>query len=282
MIHTDSRQFSVRGVVAKTILSGVTSESRRIEMRLVVNEDHYAEIVQRGLLTAKASIWISTANIKDAHIEAPIGTRARARGRFVSLFDWLQSQFDAGLDVRLLHAGPPSRALAAKTAWHRGAEVHRACPRVHLKMVAVDGRLLYLGSANLTGAGVGAKSRNRRNFEAGIVTDDPWLLDELQGTFDAIWSGRHCRDCRLRSRCATPLDAISKETSKPSESRARVISKTRASKPSEIGERVIPKTRTPKPGETRECAIPKTREPKSKRAEVRPRSDRKPKDARRK
>lgn len=223
-----SRAVRARVKPAALALPSVSPDNRRIDMRLVSNEGHYSEVIQRGLVTARASIWISTANIKDVHIEAPIGTRARARGRFVSLFEWLKSQFDAGLDVRLLHAAPPSRVLSTKPAWRQSAAMHRACPRVHLKMLAIDGRLLYLGSANLTGAGVGAKSRNGRNFEAGILTDDPWLLDELQGTFDAIWSGKHCRNCRVRSRCALPLDNISVGTPKLTESRERVISKTRA------------------------------------------------------
>ena len=48
----------------------------------------------------------------------------------------------------------------------------RACPRLHLKAMIVDGATLYLGSANWTGAGLGAKGVGRRNFELGIVTRD--------------------------------------------------------------------------------------------------------------
>jgi phosphatidylserine/phosphatidylglycerophosphate/cardiolipin synthase-like enzyme len=86
---------------------------------------------------------------------------------------------------------------------------------VHLKMIAVDGAMLYLGSANFTGAGLGAKGEHRRNFEAGIVTDDEWLLDEMQGTFDAIWSGKHCGSCRLRAECEQPLDGLTKTRANP-------------------------------------------------------------------
>ncbi|HQP39016.1 MAG TPA: phospholipase D-like domain-containing protein, partial [Polyangiaceae bacterium] len=84
----------------------------------------------------------------------------------------------------------------------------RCCPRVHQKIVAVDGKLLYLGSANLTGAGLGAKGEGRRNFELGIVTDDDLMLDAAQGGMDDIWRGRHCGTCRLRSQCLLPLDGI--------------------------------------------------------------------------
>jgi len=177
-------------------------------MRLVLDEAHYREVVEQGLLSAKTSIWIATANIKDVHIESPIGTRARARGKYRSLFEWLEGKADDGLEVRVLHAAAPSRILAANRAWKSAVRLRRACPRVHLKMIAVDGHYLYLGSANFTGAGLGAKSDGRRNFEAGIATDDPWMLDELERAFDDTWSGRRCLGCQLRRQCAVPIDTI--------------------------------------------------------------------------
>ena len=38
---------------------------------------------------------------------------------------------------------------------------------------------MYLGSANLTGAGLGAKADGRRNFEMGIWTESPALIDAV-------------------------------------------------------------------------------------------------------
>jgi hypothetical protein len=82
----------------------------------------------------------------------------------------------------------------------------RLCPRVHLKAVVVDGAFLYLGSANWTGAGLGAKGTERRNFELGVVTDDALLLDDVQEVFDRIWRGAECEGCKLRDVCPAPLD----------------------------------------------------------------------------
>lgn len=82
----------------------------------------------------------------------------------------------------------------------------RLCPRVHWKVVVVDGALLYLGSANWTGAGLGARGSGRRNFELGIVTDDGPLLDEVQGLYDRVWRGGECAGCKLRTTCPRPLD----------------------------------------------------------------------------
>lgn len=192
-------------------------EPRSVRLRLIRDAAHTREVVEAGILSARISVWISTANLKDVHVEAPVGTRARASGRYVSLFEELQRLAASGVEVRILHAGVPSRALRARMAGSRekggkggvgrGVEM-RCCPRVHQKIVAVDGKLLYLGSANLTGAGLGAKGEGRRNFELGIVTDDDLMLDAAQGGMDDIWRGRHCGTCRLRSQCPLPLDGI--------------------------------------------------------------------------
>jgi hypothetical protein len=64
---------------------------------------------------------------------------------------------------------------------------------------------MYLGSANWTGAGLGAKGEHRRNFELGIVTDDEAWLDEVQALYEHIWSGGACKACKLRDRCEAPL-----------------------------------------------------------------------------
>jgi len=111
----------------------------------------------------------------------------------------------------LLHAAQPSRPFREELARRAARLVRpgfemRACPRVHLKMIAIDGALLYLGSANLTGAGLGAKSEGRRNFEMGVLTDDEWLLDQAQARFDRIWRGLECAACRMRSKCPRPID----------------------------------------------------------------------------
>jgi phosphatidylserine/phosphatidylglycerophosphate/cardiolipin synthase-like enzyme len=205
--------------------------SRRANVSLVVDRAHYEIIVSRAIASARVAVWIATANVKQLMVEAPIGSVARARGRYVSILETFDGLVARGVHVRLLHAGPPSRPFREELARHR--RLHRreapeqvprregprqvkeprfemrACPRVHLKMIAIDGAFLYLGSANFTGAGLGAKGDGRRNFEAGIVTDDEWLLDETQARFEQIWSGGECGTCRVRSMCARPLDALS-------------------------------------------------------------------------
>ena len=77
--------------------------------------------------------------------------------------------------------------------------------RVHFKCIIVDGVKAYFGSANLTGAGMGAKSERKRNFENGILTDDSALVNPLVEQFDSVWRGAFCRDCGRREHCTDPV-----------------------------------------------------------------------------
>lgn len=184
-------------------------KNRLAKVSLVVDREHYDELVMGTIAKAKTSVWIGTANLKDLHVEAPIGSAARARGRYVSMLETLRDLAKRRVEIRILHAGTPSgpfRASLAKVARDAKGMELRQCPRVHLKLIAVDGRALYLGSANFTGAGLGAKGDGRRNFEMGILTDDEVLLDASQARFDAIWRGKECGPCRLRDVCPRPLD----------------------------------------------------------------------------
>jgi len=187
------------------------SRARQAAIDLVTDRQHYDIVIDRVLGNAKISVWISTANLKDVHVEAPIGTRARARGRYMSITERFVELNRRGIEIRILHGALPSRRFRASLARSKELKAPRFelrhCPRVHLKMIAVDGAYLYLGSANFTGAGLGAKDDGRRNFELGVSTDDDVLLDATQARFERIWSGKECGTCKLRGLCPKPLDS---------------------------------------------------------------------------
>ena len=82
---------------------------------------------------------------------------------------------------------------------------HVLCPRVHFKLIIIDSTIAYVGSANLTGAGMGMKSPKKRNFEAGILTDDPEMLEAAIEQFDNVWIGKFCKDCGRREYCSDPI-----------------------------------------------------------------------------
>jgi phosphatidylserine/phosphatidylglycerophosphate/cardiolipin synthase-like enzyme len=169
--------------------------------------------VIEAVLAAQTSVWVATANLKELMIEdhrARPGVRRTARGKktYRSVLAALAELAQKGVELRILHAEQPSRPFRAELARQRGlAKVleRRVCPRVHMKAVIVDGALLYLGSANWTGAGLGARGSGRRNFELGVLTDDGPLLDQVQGIYDHLWRGGECGTCKLRDLCPAPI-----------------------------------------------------------------------------
>ena len=185
---------------------------RSVALELIAGSGHYDRVVQ-AVLQAHTSVWIATANVKELMVEdgraAPGRRRTLRRSAYVSVLARLDELAARGVELRLLHAELPSRAFRAELARQprllAGGIALRRCPRVHLKAVVVDGELLYLGSANWTGAGLGAKGSGRRNFELGIVTDDALLLDQVQSLYERIWSGGECAGCKLRDECPGPL-----------------------------------------------------------------------------
>jgi phosphatidylserine/phosphatidylglycerophosphate/cardiolipin synthase-like enzyme len=188
---------------------------RAMRMRLLSGRGLY-ESVLPAVREARRSVWIATANLKELMVEdgraVPGQARTRAKNAYQSVLRAFDELAGKGVELRILHATPPSRPFRAEFDRHprlfRGGLQLRACARVHLKAVIVDGTFLYLGSANWTGAGLGAKGSGRRNFELGFTTSDIGLLDEVQALFDGLWTGGGCAGCRLRDECEAPLDSF--------------------------------------------------------------------------
>jgi len=190
---------------------------RPVALDLVEGREHYERVIA-AVVAAKVSVWIATANVKELMVEdhraRPGRRRSLKKAAYVSVLAHLDDLAARGVELRLLHAELPSGPFRRELAQHprlvAGGLALRRCPRVHLKTVIVDGELCYLGSANWTGAGLGAKGTGRRNFELGIVTDDGPLLDHVQAVYERIWSGGECEGCRLRTECPGPLVELKK------------------------------------------------------------------------
>ena len=186
---------------------------RPVALSLISGKGHYESIIE-PLANAQRSVWISTANLKELLVADPRlrpgRSRTRARRNYRSVLGVMDELAERGVELRILHAREPSQpfrdALDRHPRLWRGGLALRMCPRVHLKVVIIDGTRLYLGSANWTGAGLGAKGENRRNFELGVLTEDERWLDAVQDLYEQIWRGRPCKSCRLRKECEAPLD----------------------------------------------------------------------------
>ncbi len=172
------------------------------QVQLVTDGEHLGRVVTSGILKASVSLDIATADFK-----AMLVPTGRGRGRAKSVVEHLRRLAGMGVEIRLLHAGVPSGPVLAELRRELPERIRiRRCPRLHAKVVIIDCAAMYLGSANLTGAGLGAKADRRRNFELGIWTRSSALIDGVLESFNAIWEGRHCDACGRRNVCPMPLE----------------------------------------------------------------------------
>jgi phosphatidylserine/phosphatidylglycerophosphate/cardiolipin synthase-like enzyme len=173
-------------------------------VELLLGRKLYETVIRDGLLAARRSVWIATANVKEMWIER----RGAVNKGYISILEAFADLAARGVELRLLHAELPSRRFRAafdrRRSLIKGGLAMKHCPRVHLKAIIVDGEQLYLGSANLTGAGLGAKGDGKRNFEFGFWTDDFQLLDQVQAHFQELWDGLPCGSCALKDVCPDP------------------------------------------------------------------------------
>lgn len=168
---------------------------------------HYKEVLTR-IPQVKHSLWIGTADIKDLYMDLPAGRLGVRGDKKVPLLGVLAKLIQRGVEVRLIHAkepGPNFREDFDKYPVLFSGLERVLCPRVHLKMIIMDGELAYVGSANLTGAGIGLKSDGKRNFETGFLTDEPGFIDAAMTQFDNVWIGHHCKSCRRKDFCGDPI-----------------------------------------------------------------------------
>jgi phosphatidylserine/phosphatidylglycerophosphate/cardiolipin synthase-like enzyme len=174
---------------------------RAIDASVLQGSELYREVVLDKVAHARESVLIATANVKDMQVERG--------GKFASVLGLFSELAGRGVELRLLHAELPSRPFRASFEKRRrltsGGLALKICPRVHFKAVLVDGAWAYFGSANLTGAGLGAKSEGKRNFELGLCTEDFETVDRIRALFEAVWSGAECAACKLRSVCPDPI-----------------------------------------------------------------------------
>lgn len=171
--------------------------------RLVINQETYTAVLQEIVPAAQKLLWLVTADLKDLHV-------SRGRNKFIPFLQVLAEKVSEGVEVRLIHAKEPGPRFRAD--FDRFPDLIQSdlfsrilCPRMHMKCIIADGRIAYIGSANLTGAGLGAKSDHRRNFEAGIVTEDRETITQMMAFLDTFYLGDHCLKCQRRDVCPDPV-----------------------------------------------------------------------------
>jgi phosphatidylserine/phosphatidylglycerophosphate/cardiolipin synthase-like enzyme len=173
-------------------------------LEFITDRKIYEKVICEAIPSATTFVWLATSDLKDLHVQ-------KGRKKMVPFLETLSDLLIKGVQVRLIHSKEPGAAFQAD--FNRYPELARGmerllCPRIHFKSVVVDGRFAYSGSANLTGAGMGAKSESRRNFESAFITSDENLIQQIAGQFDDLWMGKFCKACQRKEFCSNFSEMI--------------------------------------------------------------------------
>ena len=147
-------------------------------------------------------MWITTADTKD--LQVPLGRR------FVPLLKILSDLVKAGVSVRLMHAKDPDPRF--RRNFDRYPNLLSSdlfdsilCPRILSKAIIMDGKRAFVGSAILTGVGLGTNGADKPNVEASFLTTDAGHLRELVNWIDRLYLGEFCVKCPRRAVCPNPV-----------------------------------------------------------------------------
>lgn len=202
---TVTKNSSAKITAAKKTASTSTNTTVKItpgalpETSYIANDAHYDQVIER-IKDVKKTLWIGTADIKDLYVKDGRGTKP--------LLEVLSDLVKKGVAIRLIHAKEPGPAFRQDfdkyPALIEGME-RVLCPRVHFKIIIFDLKMAYVGSANLTGAGIGMKGENTRNFEAGILSTNKDFVKNAAEQFDSVWMGSFCKNCKRKEFCSDPI-----------------------------------------------------------------------------
>ncbi|MHC4478957.1 MAG: phospholipase D-like domain-containing protein [Planctomycetota bacterium] len=127
-------------------------------LEFITDRDIYEKVICGPVPKTHRLLWIATADLKDLHVHKST--------KMVPFLEILSDLVNRHVEIRLLHAKEPGPAFRKDFDRYPnlidGME-RILCPRVHLKTVIVDAAFAYIGSANLTGAGMGANRHRRQN-----------------------------------------------------------------------------------------------------------------------
>ena len=158
---------------------------------IVFDQDHYKAILKNAISNAQSYVWFSTADVKNFRI-------SKKKNKTISVIERFEELLNRRVKIRILHSGNPSLDFErnqSKILEKNGFSM-KQCNRNHQKIIIVDGNFAYLGSANFTGAGIGMKSENNRNFEVGIIINNKKIITDLKKRFLDIWDRAFCEKCQ--------------------------------------------------------------------------------------
>jgi phosphatidylserine/phosphatidylglycerophosphate/cardiolipin synthase-like enzyme len=207
---------AAQSLMEKTVHDGPVSgyadenKSSSNETCLILNDNHYEEVIER-ICTAKTSIRIMTANFKRFNLK-PTQKQGVNYKDGTPFIKYLMTKAVQGVSVQIICSRPSQNFLKEWQEYYKqmgrpGLFDYEFCERNHAKIIIIDDRLAYIGSANVTPAGLGQGTFSPGNFEAGILTSNPQIISSLKAHFAKIMNEEYCSSCHRAEkceRCVTP------------------------------------------------------------------------------
>ena len=171
--------------------------------RFITNNSHYGEVVER-ICSAKSSIRIMTANFKRFRLK-PTENQGKDYNDGTPFIERLMEKAGKGITVQIICSRPSKLFKEEYDALYEKIKPKNLrmyfCERNHSKVVIVDDKVAYIGSANVTPAGLAQGVMSPGNFEIGILTENHQFISQLNTLFSKIMNGDYCYGCHLANKC---------------------------------------------------------------------------------
>lgn len=174
------------------------------EVRLIVNNNHYDEVIRRICL-AKSSIKILTGDFKRFRLR-PSEEQGDHYNDGTPFIKYLIEKAEQGTSVQILCSRPSKFFAEELEGYYQKMEKpdnfeYVFCIRNHAKVIIIDDEVAYVGSANVTPAGLGQGLISPGNFEAGILTNTPEIVSSVKDFFAMVWDADSCIGCHRADQC---------------------------------------------------------------------------------
>lgn len=197
------RDEEMRWRVSKDSVLGYLKQLQPTGGPRLITENHYEEVIER-ICAAKSSIRIMTGDFKRFKLK-PTAKQGKNYNDGTPFIKHLMEKAGMGISVQIICSRPSKSFKEEYDALYEKIKPKNFriyfCERNHSKVVIVDNKVAYVGSANVTPAGLAQGVMSPGNFEAGILTENHKFISQLNTLFSKIMNGDYCYNCHLANKC---------------------------------------------------------------------------------
>jgi len=167
------------------------AELKQGETRFIFNDEHYDEVIRR-ICSAKSSIKIMTANFKRFRLK-PTERQGDKPSDGTPFIEYLMRKAVDGVSVQIICSKPSKPFEKEKTECYKRMKnpklfEYKKIEKNHAKIIIVDDKIAYVGSANITRAGLRQDVTSFLNYESGILTTNLELVKSINDFFMMVWN----------------------------------------------------------------------------------------------